>query len=62
MFYRMIKPDWSIKLNAKKEPNPKFIREIPNMPKTIEGCLSETDVKELNALGYNAYWFPNHPS
>ena len=58
----MIKPDWSIKLNAKKEPNPKFIREIPNMPKTIEGCLSETDVKELNALGYNAYWFPNHPS
>lgn len=65
MFYRLIKPSWAIKTIKKGDtfvPNPDFVKEIPCKPKTIEGCLTEDEVKQLNAIGYNAYWFPNHPA
>lgn len=60
MFYRLIKPDWAKQLTAKKEPNPDFIQKIDG-PDVIEGCLTEDEVSQLNHLGYNAYFFPNHP-
>lgn len=61
MFYRLIKSDWAIRYLQKDKPNPKFKKDIQG-PKTIEGCLSAEEVKQLNELGYNAYWFPNHPA
>lgn len=60
MFYRLIKSDWAIPYLDKDKPNPKFKKEIQG-PKIIEGCLTAEEVKQLNELGYNAYWFPNHP-
>ncbi len=61
MFYRLIKPDWAVPTLDNGDPNPRFKKPIPG-PKTIEGCLPEEDVRQLNELGYNVYWFPNHPS
>ncbi len=61
MFYRLIKPDWAIPTLRDNTANPKFKQAI-NGAKIIEGCLPPEDVKVLNELGYNTYWFPNHPS
>lgn len=65
MFYRCIKPEWAVRTLLKNEeyiPNPKFIKEIPGKDKTIEGCFTPEQVFEFNQMGYNAYFFPNHPS
>jgi hypothetical protein len=56
----MIKPDWAKPL-LKEEPNPEFKEEIKG-PNVIEGILTPQQVQDLNKIGYNAYWFPNHPS
>ena len=61
MFYRLIKSNWAISNLTNKEPNPNFKREIQG-PRIVEGCFSVEEVQRLNELGYNAYWFPNHPS
>lgn len=61
MFYRLIKPDWAIPTLANGDPNPEYKKQIEGN-KTIEGCLKPEEVKHFNELGYNAYWFPNHPS
>lgn len=47
MVYRCIRPDWASKSVG---------------PKVIEGELSEKRLRELNASGYNVYFFPNYPS
>jgi hypothetical protein len=60
VFYRLIKPNWAKPKLANNEPNPEFKKEISG-PNVIEGCLTEDKVNELNNLGYNAYFFPNHP-
>lgn len=49
MIFRCIAPDW-------------LKQESPSLPPVVEGELEETRLEELNALGYNVYSFPNHPS
>lgn len=61
-FIRMIKPAWAVRKLANGDPNPDFKKDIQGKFKTIEGIIPNDDVMELNKLGYNAYWFPNHPS
>ncbi len=61
MFYRLIKPLWAQKLLANQKPNPDFIEEI-NGPNTYEGVFTPEFVTQQNQLGYNCYFFPNHPS
>lgn len=62
MFYRLAKPDWAKEKNRKGEPNPDFLRSIKG-PNVIEGMdFSVAYLKEQNDLGYNVWWFPNHPS
>lgn len=61
-FYRLIKADWGKPLLDNGKPNPKFVAEIPG-PNTYEGCSFTDDfIAEKNKLGYNIYFFPNHPS
>lgn len=62
-FYRLIKPDWAKPLLTNGEKNPAFIREIPGSDDVIEGYgFSNEELKTLNDVGYNVYFFPNHPS
>lgn len=61
LFFRCIKPDWAKPNRSNGEVNPDFVEEIEG-DETVEGCLSEEYVNELNAKGYNIYWLPNHPS
>lgn len=61
-FYRLIKPDWAKPLLANDEANPNFVEEIQG-PDVIEGYnYSEDELKQMNGVGYNVYFFPNHPS
>lgn len=61
-FYRLVKPIWAQPVLANGEPNPKFLRAIEG-PNTIEGCgFTKELLAEKNQLGYNVYFFPNHPS
>lgn len=60
-FFRLIKPDWAKKL-VKKKPNPNFVREIPGPDVIGDESFSSEELQELNSLGYNVYYFPNHPS
>lgn len=61
-FYRLIQPNWAQKSLSNGKPNPEFIEAIPG-DKTIEGCnFTPEFLKEKNDLGYNVYFFPNHPS
>lgn len=43
---RMILPDWALSQGLKK---------------VLEGEFSDKEIKELNEMGYNAYYLPNHP-
>lgn len=61
MFYRLIKPNWAKPKLTNGDANPDFIESIQG-PDVIEGCFDKSAVKELNQAGYNAYFFPNHPS
>lgn len=62
-FYRLIKPLWAQPTLSNGEPNPKFLREIPGDRNVIEGCQYTIEqLQEMNQLGYNIYFFPNHPS
>lgn len=61
LFFRCIKPTWAKEFKDNGDPNLEFIENIEG-PATIEGVLPEEDVAEINAAGYNIYWFPNHPS
>lgn len=60
-FYRLIKPSWAKPTKDNKEANPDFIKEISG-PNVIEGCFNSEDVNRMNKMGYNAYFFPNHPN
>ena len=57
MYCRLIKPDWAKPLIRKQE-NPDFVREIQGK-NVIEGEFSPEELKELNEIGYNVYFFPN---
>lgn len=46
---RLIAPQW-------------LIEENPNLSKVKEGIFNEEEIKEFNAIGYNIYYLPNHPS
>lgn len=62
-FYRLIKPDWAKPKLENGQPNPKFIREIPDSKNTHEGCnFTPEFLQQKNQEGYNIYFFPNHPS
>lgn len=41
--------------------NKNFVEEIPG-PDVLEGNFDFEFVQKKNQEGYNAYWFPNHPS
>lgn len=61
-FYRLIKPDWAKPKLANGEANPKFVREFQG-PDVREGAgFTPEYLREMNQLGYNIYFFPNHPS
>lgn len=61
-FYRLIKPDWAKPLLANGEKNPKFVEEILGED-VIDGYnFSPEFLTEKNNVGYNLYFFPNHPS
>lgn len=63
-FYRLLKPLWGQKflfVKEKKVENPDFVKEIKGK-NTLEGAFDDDFVREKNEAGYNAYWFPNHPS
>lgn len=61
-FYRLVKPQWAQPTLANGEPNPKFVQPIDG-PNVIEGCgFTREYLAQCNALGYNVYFFPNHPS
>lgn len=60
-FYRLVKPQWAQSTLANGEPNPKFVAAIDG-PNTFEGCFTPEFLAEQNQLGYNIYFFPNHPS
>lgn len=61
-FFRLIQPKWAQQSLANGKPNPDFIRSILG-DKTIDGCnFTNEFLKEKNDLGYNIYFFPNHPS
>ena len=62
MFYRLIKPIWAKKYKANGEKNPEFVRDLTGEPNTYEGCFSREFIEEKNKLGFNVYYFPNHPS
>jgi len=47
--YRCIAPDW-------------LLAKAPNTRKVLEGEFDNDYVRELNQLGYNIYFLPNHPS
>lgn len=63
-FYRLLKPEWGKKKIISQGvwvDNPDFVEDIPG-PNVIEGKLSLSEVTEKNLMGFNSYWFPNHPS
>lgn len=61
-FFRLIKPDWAKPKLANDEANPRFVEEVEG-PDTIEGNGYTGDfLTEKNQIGYNIYFFPNHPS
>jgi len=45
---RMIAPKW-------------LLEEQPNIPRVVEGRYDVGDLAEYNRVGYNVYFFPNHP-
>lgn len=49
MVHRLILASWAAKLD-------------PSLKKTIEGSLSDEEIKSRNLQGYNCYFFPNGPS
>lgn len=64
MFYRLIKPLWGqdrIYKDGKWVKNPDMVKIIKG-PNIIEGCFDEEFLAKKNKIGYNIYWFPNHPS
>ena len=64
MFYRLIKPKWGkkkLRVDGGFTDNPDFVREIRGKD-TLEGCFDSDYVEQKNKEGYNAYFFPNHPS
>lgn len=46
--FRLIKPEWA--------------KAITDGADVLEGYFSEAEIKAKNKLGYNIYYFPNHPS
>lgn len=61
-FYRLVKPRWAQPTLANGEPNPEFVEAIDG-PNTFEGAgFTPEFLQEKNNLGYNIYFFPNHPS
>lgn len=56
--FRLIKPDWA-KPVVRGKPNPNFIEEIEG-PDTLENEFLPADLKVLNDMGYNIYFFPNY--
>lgn len=61
-FYRLVKPVWAQPTLANGEPNDKFVKAIDG-PNILEGCdFSNQFLADKNRLGYNVYFFPNHPS
>lgn len=62
-FYRLIKPDWAKPLLKNNKPNPDFVQEINDPKDTHEGCdFTPEFIQQKNEMGYNCYFFPNHPS
>jgi hypothetical protein len=59
--YRLIKPDWAKALLPNGEKNPKFTENFEG-PSILEGEFEERELKALNELGYNVYYFPNGAS
>ena len=39
-----------------------LMEKSPEKRKVLEGLFSPKEIKELNQLGYNVYYLPNHPS
>lgn len=60
MFFRLIKSNWG-KQYINDEINPGFVRDIPG-PNIYEGCFDEQYINDKNQVGYNIYFFPNHPA
>lgn len=39
-----------------------LLYEEPSLPRVQEGQFSQTQIEELNTVGYNVYYLPNYPS